>query len=523
MDGRRKPNKLVNRRRLLRLAAAGGGTAVGLAVLAGCGETQIVTETKIQEVIKEVPVDRVVTQEVIKEVPVEKVVEKVVTQIVEKEKIVEKIVTAAPAKPKQITIDVLFVANNPAGIKYADETVGKRFTASLPHVSVNGIYPPYAEWIRKLHTRLAGGNAPDVFLLDDQNLMEFVARGALRPLDEFYKRDEGLLENLAMKESGFDPRIGKQFGLTRSVFSMTWVYNPAMLDKAGIEPGLPGNEWTWDEFVENATKLTFDKQGNSASNPSFDVDNVDQWGVTIRYAWHNQVASAAAQNGGALIDAERRKTGFDDPKVQEAMQWRHDLTWKHNLAAGPVAAEDLDAGVRRGGLVNGRVALYEHLLGQETSWPQTADMVEIKAMGVLKGEKRSATVKSHQLHISTHSDHHDEAWEFLLFHTTDDAAALGVFTEAGYGLPPNTKFWSTESLGLNSHYPRDLTAFLDPSLEGYTNHVGTNLAWSEWARSWRSTWAEANHNRKQPEELFAKMQEDTQTILDRAYKSLRLE
>ena len=47
----------------------------------------MITETKIQEVVKEVPVEKVVTREVIKEVAVEKVVTQIVE--VEKEKIVE--------------------------------------------------------------------------------------------------------------------------------------------------------------------------------------------------------------------------------------------------------------------------------------------------------------------------------------------------------------------------------------------------------------------------------------------------
>ena len=104
--------KAMTRRHLLRGAALGAFGAAGAAVLAACGETQVVTKEVIKEVqvetvvtkevIKEVPVEKIVTQEVIKEVPVERLVttevvkevdvvrevEKIVTQIVEVEKIV---------------------------------------------------------------------------------------------------------------------------------------------------------------------------------------------------------------------------------------------------------------------------------------------------------------------------------------------------------------------------------------------------------------------------------------------------
>jgi PII-like signaling protein len=89
-------DKGLTRRKIIRSGLVGGAGLAAVAALAGCGETQVVTETKIQEVIKEVPVEKVVTQIVEKEkvVEVEKVVtqrvEKVVTQIVEKEKVVSR-------------------------------------------------------------------------------------------------------------------------------------------------------------------------------------------------------------------------------------------------------------------------------------------------------------------------------------------------------------------------------------------------------------------------------------------------
>ena len=48
----------LSRRRLLRLGLMGG---VGVAALAGCGETQVVEREVVTIVTKEVPVDRIVT------------------------------------------------------------------------------------------------------------------------------------------------------------------------------------------------------------------------------------------------------------------------------------------------------------------------------------------------------------------------------------------------------------------------------------------------------------------------------
>ncbi|MCY4113499.1 MAG: ABC transporter substrate-binding protein [Chloroflexi bacterium] len=88
----------VSRRRVLKGAAAGMFGAAGAAVLAACGETQVVTK----EVIKEVPVETVVTKEVVKEVPVETVV----TKEVVKEVPVEKLVTTEVVKEVEVIKEV---------------------------------------------------------------------------------------------------------------------------------------------------------------------------------------------------------------------------------------------------------------------------------------------------------------------------------------------------------------------------------------------------------------------------------
>ena len=71
----------LTRRGLLRLGAVGVVGTAATALLAACGESQVVT------------VEKLVTQTVVKEVPVERVVEKVVT--------VEKMMA-----PKQQTVTV---------------------------------------------------------------------------------------------------------------------------------------------------------------------------------------------------------------------------------------------------------------------------------------------------------------------------------------------------------------------------------------------------------------------------------
>ena len=97
--------RVMTRRNLLRGASAGLFGAAGAAVLAACGEAQVVEKIVTQEVIKEVPVETIVTKEVVKEVPVESVV----TREVVKEVAVEKVVTQEVIKEvvKEVPVETV--------------------------------------------------------------------------------------------------------------------------------------------------------------------------------------------------------------------------------------------------------------------------------------------------------------------------------------------------------------------------------------------------------------------------------
>ena len=96
--------KMMTRRNLIRGAGVGLFGAAGAAVLAACGETQVIEKIVTREVIKEVPVEKIVTRDVIKEVAVETVV----TRDVIKEVPVETVVRTEVIKEviKEVPVEV---------------------------------------------------------------------------------------------------------------------------------------------------------------------------------------------------------------------------------------------------------------------------------------------------------------------------------------------------------------------------------------------------------------------------------
>ena len=162
-------DSVFSRRKALRALALTGGAGIGAAVLAGCGETQVVTETKIQEVIKEVPVEKVVTKIVKEEVAVE--VEKVVTQEVEvekvvvqvEEKVVEKVVTKvveAMAKPKEAKLS-FWMQEWQDGLNSMQGAIDT-FQAANPNYTVELVPIGYGDLLSKFYPAVSAGTSGEI-------------------------------------------------------------------------------------------------------------------------------------------------------------------------------------------------------------------------------------------------------------------------------------------------------------------------------------------------------------------------
>ncbi len=137
-----------------------------------------------------------------------------------------------------------------------------------------------------LATQIAAGDAPDIIgpvgvrgsnyfagnFIDLEPLMEasgFDLSAYDEAQVEFWREDDGAL-------------TGVPFG----VFPSMIYYNAELFDEAGLdyppaaygEPYADGDPWDMDKVAELAMLLTVDANGNDATSPDFDLENVVQWG-----------------------------------------------------------------------------------------------------------------------------------------------------------------------------------------------------------------------------------------------------
>ncbi len=207
------------------------------------------------------------------------------------------------------------------------EQVLNRFRKLHPTIHINEVWLSWQNYWPKLLTELIAGDPPDVFDIEQGNLVQFASKGLLLPLDAYMKRDSvnasdfytaSLLEGQWNGKSlGTSP--GTQYALPWDYQVGVWFYNKTMFEHAGVPLPKPG--WTWADVRADALKLTKrDASGNitqygtiAPNNP-----NADLWLLTTAL-------------GGSYFSPGLNKVTLGGG-FAKAVQFSHDLIWKDKVA-----------------------------------------------------------------------------------------------------------------------------------------------------------------------------------------------
>jgi len=287
------PNHMT-RRRLLRVGGSLGLGAAGAAVLAACGETQVVTKEVPVEttVIKEVPVEKIVRETEVKEVPVEKIVtqqvDRIVTQTVEVEKVVEKVVEVekivtqtvevekiVEVQPAALTQNILFQTDHTSGPRGAAvDWALERFSAQFPSIGVR--YVPAPTQVEIVYgAMVAAGSTPEAALMSGWfaaqwytadafvNIDDFLAKqDDYNPEDWYYPGDSSGVDFADTVPYGHLGGLrGKQFGMPYQGNTNGQHINLQLMEEAGIQWPTPGNWHLEQQFLDDLRKATNPEAG----------------------------------------------------------------------------------------------------------------------------------------------------------------------------------------------------------------------------------------------------------------------
>lgn len=155
------------------------------------------------------------------------------------------------------------------------------------------------EHVTKLATGFAGGNPPDLFLINYRRYGQFVAKDLLEPLgprvaalDAFDPADF-----YAVALEAFQVQ-GQQLCLPQNVSSLVVYWNRALFERYQVPP--PGPDWTWKEFHDAAVALTRDTDGDG-DDDLFGLDLDPSLVRLAPFVW---------QAGGQIVDSVEQPRRF---------------------------------------------------------------------------------------------------------------------------------------------------------------------------------------------------------------------
>lgn len=352
--------------------------------------------------------------------------------------------TAAPAAPAQggapVTISMMGW-----GSLLEKENVQKGldlFQQRNPDIKVNWLHTPNEEYETKLKTVLAGGTAPDVFWAS--NMADYVARGVVMDITDRVKNDPVIGKADYFIQPAEENRAtinGKWYGIGSCWVVHHLYYNADILQKAGVEPPPtdPAKAWTWDQFLDNARKLTLDSAGKHPNEAGFDPNNVQQWGVSWP-TWNLPREVMIYSNGGDTYTPDY-KIHLGEPAAIEAMQQVADLTTVHHVAPQSLTLQTLNlTGIQM--LASEKLAIL-----MDGSWllQDIAKQNFKPGAGVLPKMKDAVTEAQAHMHvIYKNTKNPDAAWKLLAFLSSDDYQ-LGLI-KAGLWLPSHTNLLTEEGI-----------------------------------------------------------------------------
>lgn len=311
--------------------------------------------------------------------------------------------------------------------------------------------------LARLSTSFAGGQPPDLFLINYRYFAQFAARGVLEPmssrLDGSAALDEEDFFAEAMNAFQFG---GEQVCMPQNISSLVVYYNRNLFEASDVP--IPAEGWTWDEMVDRAVALT--------------NVGIDQYGLGVEPTMI-RVAPFVWSNGAELFDDPARPTRFtlDDPEALAALVRFLGLGRGVSPIPSEVAVEAEDLESR---FLNGRLAM---LLSSRRSTPTFRTITDfewdVAALPIL--EQPAGILHSDAYCMTAASESKDEAWRFVEFALGPDGQRITA--RSGRTVPSLVEVANSDAFLDPNASPANSRVFVDTI--PYIRQVPSLSTWPE--------------------------------------------
>jgi ABC-type glycerol-3-phosphate transport system substrate-binding protein len=203
----------------------------------------------------------------------------IITQIVEvpKEVIVEVTPTPEPLGEGAKVVIRVGSGDSGEGLNPHQEIIAN-FEKENPDIIVQLEAVAGNDYYTRLLTQIAAGDAPDIMQIGDDAVPMFVSKGAFLPLDDFINGTYPLDTSVYMPGLLVPGQYqGKQYFLTKDFSTLAVYYNKKIFDQYKV--AYPTDDWTWQDFLDTAQKLTIDENADGTPEVSVAFGEFIVYGV----------------------------------------------------------------------------------------------------------------------------------------------------------------------------------------------------------------------------------------------------
>lgn len=353
--------------------------------------------------------------------------------------------TAAP-KNEQVTLKLGFYGED-LYLKKMNEEWIPEFEKLHPNIKVEtSVDPNKIGFYQRLKTQYAADTAPDIARVIIEEFPALVSKNALLSIQSFVDRDKAELDlnDIAPALLNAFKYKNEQYAIPTDWNGSVIHYNKDLFDAAKVP--YPSENWTWEDFLETAKKLTVDKNGDG---------KIDQYGfvVTDRLFFALPWINAS---GGQLLTDDMSSSVIDSPQVQSGLQFYVDLVGKHKVAlhlAGAAPANLYDV------FINGQVAMAAF---PRSGMPNLKGKVNFDIALNPKGpEKIGGVFGVGSYAIMKKAKHPEEAWQFLKWVTSKEQQ-LKV-TSTGSSIPSRESVTKSKEF---AEYPEHANLYYEDAKYG---------------------------------------------------------
>jgi multiple sugar transport system substrate-binding protein len=415
---------------------------------------------------------------------------------------------AAPPTKAPTTIEFLAWGDTTDGPAW--EKLAPAYMAKYPGqtVKVTPVADPNNNFYTKLQTMFAGGTAPNLASFQGWEWQVYADKNLLAPIDDYITRDKVTApypQGLTSVDQS-TKRKGKTYLIPLQAATMIMFYAKKIFDDASVP--YPTDDWTFDQFVELAKKLT------NADKKKFGYQMNGSWFRDI--GW---IVLTGKREFDNIIDP--KKSQFNTPEVVQMLQTvGYDMAY--TFMASPSPADTSGANT----INTGACAMkYEGpwFLPQLNS-PTLREQKKEVVFDVVRMPKGAASGRPHRGWgegvCIPKTDQVEAAWNFAAYLVSEEGNKM--YSQITGRIPSNLQlaesWWVPQTKEL--YGIENGKAFLDAFQEGQIDVVSgvpRSKMWSEVVKP--TAYDQMNAGSAKAADVLPKVDEKLQKVLDDYWKS----